>query len=1762
MEECSTSTKRARPKDEFIRLVFSWSLEDIFDENLYRNQVEKIPELLLHVDQYLGSYVYPLLEETRADLASSVDSIYNAPFAEVIALDASKPYDTHTMLYHVKVDSWKNRLGDRGREPYRTLPGDVVLLSNGKPESVADLQRVGWTWTFASVTGIGEDENDDNYKSTNFKVKTWNCIEVEDGQHKSLYVVFLTNMTTYQRIWNALCMRKNLNIIETVLCKNDLDEEVCELCALQGDKQLNIKSEPTVLSNLNESQNEAIAASILRMQCDHKPSVQLIWGPPGTGKTRTLSFMLFSLFKMSVRTLVCAPTNVAITDLASRVIKLMRESFEVGSEKGFITCPLGDILIFGNKDRLKFGSDIEEIFLDYRVDRLVECFAYATGWKNSISSVIDFLEDCVSQHEIYVENELINAKESNNTEVQKSESRSLLEFARDRFSKTALPLKKSLLTFFTHLARSFIGDQNFQYMVQLVSLLDSLEKLLFQDKLTSEDFENIFSRQQTVDSSQSSVDVSPLLYTKTQCLSILRYLQGSLAKLDLPSVMNKTSIPGFCFKNSSLIFCTASSSYKLHSVDVEPLKLLVIDEAAQLKECESVIPLQLPGLRHAILVGDEWQLPATVVSKLSDEAGFGRSLFARLSSLGHSKHLLDMQYRMHPAISHFPNSNFYLNKILDAPSVKDKSYERSYLAGRMFGPYSFINVLGGKEEMDDFKHSRRNMVEVAVTVKIVQKLFKEWNGSQEKLSIGVISPYAAQVVAIQDKLRLTVENHERFIVTVKSIEGFQGGEEDIIIISTVRSNNNGSSGFLSCPKRTMVALTRARFLFEDYGAYGLYFLQALSMDDWILGNERTLMSSNSVWEAIIRDCKDRQCFFNADEDGELAKTIIEVKKELDQLDNLLNEENMLFKSARWKVLFSDYFRISFRKLISPHLKNSVICFLLKISTGWRPKRRSVDLMCETSLQIVKQFKVEGYYLVCTVYVVKEFHYEQVLKVWDILFLEEIPKFLIRLDTIFNSYTDDFINHCKEKYLDGNLEVPKSWPISHDIVRYKNINNIKFESYSSGCDVDGRSCFENSKVSESFLLMKFYFLSAGVVSYLLSDHEGRELDLPFEVTDEEREIILFPRSSFILGRSGTGKTTVLTMKLCRNIQQYSIASEGFSSAKSCMSLSNRVGVSQGTSGFNNILHQLFVTVNPKLCYAVKQYVSLLKSFVGNELYADSSSIDIDDIDEMGQFQDIPDTFMGIHPDKYPLVITFHKFIMMLDGTLGLFSNDRNSRSVALQTFIRRKEVNYDRFCFSYWPHFNQKLTRNLDPSRVFTEIMSHIKGGLQTGVSREDYVSLSERRISTLSAQEREAIYDIFKDYEKLKTKYSEFDLADLVMNLHVQLNNEKLKGDKMDFVYIDEVQDLSMRQIALFKYICKNVDEGFVFSGDIAQTIARGVDFRFEDIRYLFYKEFVMKSKNIGFAGRREKGLISDMFNLCQNFRTHSGVLRVAQSVIDLLSHFFPQSFDVLAPETSFVYGEPPVVLQTGSDENAIITIFGGNGNFGGKMAGFGAEQDVLLYNFFGSSPLRTQWRVVYEFMKEKDLLDSSFPKSSPSFSQLRHSVLCSELKQLYVAITRTRQRLWIWENTEELFKPMFDYWMRLRLIQVRKVDHSLAKAMQRASSHEEWKSQGIKLFWDKKYEMAIMCFERAGERMLKRWAMAASLRTDSDRISDSAAECFYDLKEYERAGRIYLEKSGESDLRKAGECFTLAGCYRLAADVYGKGNFFTECLSVCYKGL
>jgi len=352
--------------------------------------------------------------------------------------------------------------------------------------------------------------------------------------------------------------------------------------------------------------------------------VDLIWGPPGTGKTKTLGTLLFALLKMNCRTLVCAPTNVAIKEVASRVLSMVRKSFDRNDDALF---SLGDMILFGNHERLKVGTDIEDIYLDYRVEQLMMCFEPLTGWRYCFASMIDLLENCVSNYHIFIENELRKeqdhiddnnihkARDDNTLDCSKRRCQSFLVFTRERFISIAEPLRDFISILCTHIARSCILDHNIKDLICLLCSVNSFERLLFQNNIVSEALEEIFSPPEGQDSSCEGVEY--LLYNKrTECLSSLRTLEGSLGELNLPNVMNKESIQEFCLQTSSLIFCTASSSFKLHSVVMEPLNVLVIDEAAQLKECESIIPLLLPNIDHAVLVGDEHQLPAMVESKV------------------------------------------------------------------------------------------------------------------------------------------------------------------------------------------------------------------------------------------------------------------------------------------------------------------------------------------------------------------------------------------------------------------------------------------------------------------------------------------------------------------------------------------------------------------------------------------------------------------------------------------------------------------------------------------------------------------------------------------------------------------------------------------------------------------------------------------------------------------------------------------------------------------------------------------------------------------------------------------------------------------------------------------------------------------------------------------------------------------------------------------------------------------------------------------
>ncbi|KAF5769194.1 putative hydrolase [Helianthus annuus] len=159
-----------------------------------------------------------------------------------------------------------------------------------------------------------------------------------------LFAVNLMNLTTNTHIWQALHSSldgsKNMKMINKVLQTDSMSKERCSICSIEDTKKsdtLNLQ-EAMCNSNLNPSQETAVWSCITARECRHQESVNLIWGPPGTGKTKTVGCLLFALWKMKCCTLTCAPTNNAVLEVSKRFVSLVTGLLE------YDTYGLGDIV--------------------------------------------------------------------------------------------------------------------------------------------------------------------------------------------------------------------------------------------------------------------------------------------------------------------------------------------------------------------------------------------------------------------------------------------------------------------------------------------------------------------------------------------------------------------------------------------------------------------------------------------------------------------------------------------------------------------------------------------------------------------------------------------------------------------------------------------------------------------------------------------------------------------------------------------------------------------------------------------------------------------------------------------------------------------------------------------------------------------------------------------------------------------------------------------------------------------------------------------------------------------------------------------------------------------------------------------------------------------------------------------------------------------------------------------------------------------------
>ena len=236
---------------------------------------------------------------------------------------------------------------------------------------------------------------------------------------------------------------------------------------------------------------------------------------------------------------------------------------------------------------------------------------------------------------------------------------------------------------------------------------------------------------------------------------------------------------------------------------------LFIDEAAQALEAACWIPIRRAS--RVIFAGDHCQLPPTVKSLPALKGGLGKTLMECIvERLPEAVTLLGVQYRMNEEIMRFSSDWFYGGKVQTAPQIKYRGI-LDYDLPMVWVDTSDLDI---HEEFVGESFGRINKIEAELTLNELKKYFTKIGKTrilEERIDVGIISPYRAQV----QYLRRLIKKNEfykpyRHLISVNTVDGFQGQERDIIVISLVRSNDEGQIGFLRDVRRMNVAITRAR----------------------------------------------------------------------------------------------------------------------------------------------------------------------------------------------------------------------------------------------------------------------------------------------------------------------------------------------------------------------------------------------------------------------------------------------------------------------------------------------------------------------------------------------------------------------------------------------------------------------------------------------------------------------------------------------------------------------------------------------------------------------------------------------------------------------------------------------------------------------------------------------------------------------------------------------------------------------------------------
>ncbi|CAJ1456465.1 unnamed protein product [Effrenium voratum] len=930
------------------------------------------------------------------------------------------------------------------------------------------------------------------------------------------------------------------------------------------------------------------------------------------------------------------------------------------------------------------------------------------------------------------------------------------------------------------------------------------------------------------------------------------------------------------------IFATTTVAGR-NKVWTQKIETVIVDESCQCKELETMVVMRR-HVQRLILVGDPEQLPSTVMSKKAKEMGFDRSLFERLVDLGNEKHTLARQYRMLPQIAEFPNNTFYNGQVVNDEIVMQLERQMQDIIHAPDRDWNFDTAIrlfdtgpGPFEERDFTNMSTSNPYEAEMVVKLLTQFFRA-NESDRRLSVGIIAPYNGQVRLIKDRIngeKSTVSSRklEKKVKLVKTVDGFQGNEQDIIVISTVRSNLKGQLGFVSDHRRLNVAITRARFRL------------------WVIGDLQTL-ANDEMWANFIKFCQMRRCTqLVPDERSQLERNLDRVVAQANggppaprqeppgraaaQQRQAANAAQRLTRRIATEVpmrgdemgaIWSSFFLQQLVSTISAIQQEAhrlaVVKKISQILKGeekaWRLEHVRDGKGHQLWQMAVEETPVGGGYLIWWL----ELNAEgmQVVVLADLVSGNQLAQARARAASYLRTFSDEYLEKCISRKVEDKIVMP-------------GVFSEEFPKHRQHAGEQVREPDAEAQDSLPVSLEKRYVMKKTELDFLVK-HTLKSVQLPYHLDADEQ--IAFRKALhevvFLLGRSGSGKTSVLVHSLFR---------------ASCQERQRR------QEGSEEALLLLLVTRSPVLADSIRKLFAQMQAgpaggFGGTAL-EETAGIELGVVreEERRQFRPPPSS---LEPEVFsveesPVITSWDSLLLMLDKSVKgepffrpprsrvARAAARRHRNGALGVEERFENLSPEEGLFDmeddHLPYEEFEVTCGpkllgagpLDKKEgdslfsAYREFLTVIAGSPRAAraslgcLSKEEYVkgkgpdgkSLPEVKESAFRNSEisRERVYRAFEIYKKFKQDNHRYDCTDVARHILTRAEKYGLKETRsFAGVFIDEVQDLLPVELLLLNLVSSR-PEGFVFAGDTAQTISKGVEFRFESIRRLYFEEFL-----------------------------------------------------------------------------------------------------------------------------------------------------------------------------------------------------------------------------------------------------------------------------------------------------------------------------------